>query len=73
VYVAYKDAAHETEYYNIASDPFELNNIANKLTPRQSTELHKILQRLENCHNARACWTAGDAELAASGVSVPAC
>jgi N-acetylglucosamine-6-sulfatase len=59
VYVAYKDTTHETEYYNIARDPFELNNIANKLTTTQSTELHKILRRLETCHNARACWTAG--------------
>jgi N-acetylglucosamine-6-sulfatase len=59
VYVEYKDPQHETEYYDISKDPFERDNIAQTLTARQKTELHGILSKLENCHNAKACWKAG--------------
>ena len=59
VYVEYADAAHEIEYYDIRRDPFERDNIAKSLTAAQRTELHKILARLETCHNAAGCWSAG--------------
>jgi N-acetylglucosamine-6-sulfatase len=58
VYVEYADAAHELEYYNLSKDPFELNNTAGALTQAQRAQLHKILARLENCHDQRACWSA---------------
>ncbi len=59
VYVEYKDAAHEVEYYNIRSDPYERDNIANRLSRRQRSELHRILVGLERCHGMSACWRAG--------------
>jgi N-acetylglucosamine-6-sulfatase len=59
VYVEYADAAHETEYYDIRRDPFERNNVAGRLSALQKAELHRILTKLENCHDARACWKAG--------------
>jgi N-acetylglucosamine-6-sulfatase len=58
VYVEYRDAARETEYYDIRKDPFERDNIAATLTAAQRAELHKVLTRLENCHNAAVCWSA---------------
>jgi N-acetylglucosamine-6-sulfatase len=58
VYVEYADPAHELEYYNLNKDPFELHNTAATLTNTQKTQLHKILVRLEHCHNAQACWSA---------------
>jgi N-acetylglucosamine-6-sulfatase len=59
VYVEYKDAAHELEYYDIRKDPFERNNIAGRLSAAQRSELHKVLAGLERCHGARSCWRAG--------------
>jgi N-acetylglucosamine-6-sulfatase len=59
VWVEYQDSAHETEYYDIRHDPFERDNIANRLTARQRAELHGILVGLERCHGQHACWKAG--------------
>src|SRR3954471_11938552 len=59
VYVEYRDAAHELEYYDIRKDPFERRNVAKRLRPAQKAELHRILVRLQHCHGARACWQAG--------------
>jgi N-acetylglucosamine-6-sulfatase len=59
VYVQYQDPQREIEYYNIAKDPFERDNIAQTLTRPQKTELHNILAKLANCHGAAACWKAG--------------
>ena len=59
MYVEYKDAAHETEYYDIATDPYEQNNVAGSLTATQRNELHKVLSGLRNCHSASSCWAAG--------------
>jgi N-acetylglucosamine-6-sulfatase len=59
VYVEYQDSQHETEYYDIRRDPFEVRNVAHRLTRAQRRELHAILTRLERCHTARACWAAG--------------
>jgi N-acetylglucosamine-6-sulfatase len=58
VYVEYKDRQHELEYYDIAKDPYETDNIAVTLTGPQRSELHSILHALENCHTASSCWTA---------------
>ncbi len=59
VYVEYRDALEEIEYYDIRRDPFEIHNVAHRLTRAQLRELHRVLSRLVRCHNARACWSAG--------------
>jgi N-acetylglucosamine-6-sulfatase len=59
VYVEYRDAAHELEYYDLRRDRFERNNIANRLTRTQKAELHRILVGLERCHSGSGCWKAG--------------
>jgi N-acetylglucosamine-6-sulfatase len=56
VYVEYADG--ELEYYDIASDPFELRNIAHRLPAARLNELHAQLTALRNCHDAAACWNA---------------
>lgn len=58
VYVEYRDAAHEREYYDISRDRFERDNVARRLSRAQLRTLHAILRRLERCHGARACWAA---------------
>jgi N-acetylglucosamine-6-sulfatase len=58
VYVEYADPAHETEYYDISKDPYEIDNTANQLTPAQRDELHRILAGLEDCHTENSCWSA---------------
>jgi N-acetylglucosamine-6-sulfatase len=53
LYVMYADG--DQEYYDTATDPLELDNIASKGVP---PELVKALVALENCHNGVACWAA---------------
>jgi N-acetylglucosamine-6-sulfatase len=57
-WVEYHDPKHETEYYNDAADPYQLDNIAGTLTKKQKGELHKILEGLHHCHSGTACWRA---------------
>ncbi len=59
VYVEYQDAEHELEFYDIAKDPFERNNIAGALTAAQRAALHRILIGLHACHGQAACSRAG--------------
>jgi arylsulfatase A-like enzyme len=56
LYVEYTDG--EREFYDLRTDPFELHNLAGRLTPRQLKRLHHELSRLERCHGARRCWAA---------------
>ncbi|HTA35908.1 MAG TPA: sulfatase [Solirubrobacteraceae bacterium] len=56
LYVEY--ATGEREFYDLASDPFELDNIAAQLAPARLRRLHRTLARIEACHGARACWRA---------------
>jgi N-acetylglucosamine-6-sulfatase len=58
VYVEYADPQHEIEFYDITKDPFEMDNVAGRLTTQQRAELHTLLAGLQNCHDANACWTA---------------
>lgn len=46
------------EFYNLGSDPFELHNIAGKLTRRQRAQLHAELSAIKRCHNGTTCWAA---------------
>jgi N-acetylglucosamine-6-sulfatase len=59
VYVEYADPQHEIEFYDINKDPYEIDNTASRLTSQQRDELHNILAGLHNCHDANACWAAG--------------
>ena len=56
LYVEYADG--EREFYDLRSDPFELHNVAARLTRSQSELLHSELQRLKRCHGERRCWSA---------------
>jgi arylsulfatase A-like enzyme len=53
LYVKYGNG--QQEYYDTATDPYELNNIASQGIP---PDLPKALSALENCHTAAACWAA---------------
>jgi N-acetylglucosamine-6-sulfatase len=58
VWVEYRDGAREREYYDIAHDPYEQDNLAGRLTAPQRHELHRLLRGLKHCHARRACWRA---------------
>jgi N-acetylglucosamine-6-sulfatase len=53
LYVRYDNG--DQEYYDTATDPLELDNIAVDGVPR---DLVKALVALENCHNGVTCWAA---------------
>jgi arylsulfatase A-like enzyme len=53
LYVEY--ATGEREYYDLARDPFELHNVAGRLSPQRLAELHATLQGLATCHGATQC------------------
>jgi N-acetylglucosamine-6-sulfatase len=57
LYVEYADG--EREFYDLRTDPYELDNLATALSPGQLAELHTALTRLQDCHSSQACWTAG--------------
>ncbi len=59
VYVEYTTTG-EREYYDIDKDRFEQDNIYSTLTMAQQNRLHTLLVGLEDCHDAAACWTAGE-------------
>jgi N-acetylglucosamine-6-sulfatase len=56
LYVEYADG--EREYYNLRRDPFELRNLASRLSARHARALHRALLRNEVCRGPRACWRA---------------
>jgi N-acetylglucosamine-6-sulfatase len=58
-WVEYGDSEHEIEYYNDATDPYQLDNIASSLTKTQKATLNGILERLHHCHTTTTCWRAG--------------
>ena len=53
LYVRYAGGAQE--YYDTATDPYELDNLAGKGVPEV---LRQALSALENCHGTAACWAA---------------
>jgi N-acetylglucosamine-6-sulfatase len=57
LYVEYMDG--EREFYDLGNDPYELHNLADGLSFDQLDSLHAELMRLEDCHGAAACWSAG--------------
>jgi arylsulfatase A-like enzyme len=56
VYVEYTNG--DREYYNIAKDPYELNNTYPGLKPVKKARLHRTLSRLETC-SGQSCWVTG--------------
>jgi arylsulfatase A-like enzyme len=50
-----KYATGDQEYYDTATDPYELDNLAAKGIP---AALPRALAAMENCHTAATCWTA---------------
>jgi arylsulfatase A-like enzyme len=53
LYVRYAGGAQE--YYDTATDPYELHNLAGNGVPEV---LQQALSALENCHGGTACWAA---------------
>ena len=53
LYVEYADG--EREFYDLLSDPFELDNLAGSLSSVQRAFLHTKLLAIEACHGTAAC------------------
>lgn len=53
MYAVYQDG--EQEYYDIAKDPFELNNLAKTMPKKRLKELNTALRRAEACAGTVAC------------------
>jgi N-acetylglucosamine-6-sulfatase len=56
LYVEYDDG--ERELYDLRTDPYELHNLAVRLTPEARSLLHDELTAIENCHDGQSCWNA---------------
>jgi N-acetylglucosamine-6-sulfatase len=56
LYVEYRDG--EREYYDLQNDPFELHNLAGRLTASALATLHAELLAMEQCHGGPQCWAA---------------
>jgi hypothetical protein len=56
LYVEYRNG--QREFYNLLTDPYELQNVADKLTVSQRETLHTELARLRHCHTSAACQAA---------------
>jgi arylsulfatase A-like enzyme len=61
LYVEYSDG--DREIYDLVNDPFELHNLARRLTLAQLVQLHSELVNLERCHGSSACWSAMHVEV----------
>ena len=59
LYVEY--ATGEVGYYDLATDPYELKNIAGTLPPARRAALHAALMANEACRGSGACWQAARA------------
>ena len=55
LYVEYEDG--EVEYYDLTTDPFELDSTASLLTPEKRMSLRATLKALRNCVGATKCWS----------------
>jgi arylsulfatase A-like enzyme len=56
LYAEYDNGAREL--YDLRSDPYELDNIAGRLTPQGRSLLHDELTAIESCHDEQSCWNA---------------
>lgn len=53
LYVEYADGARE--YYDLTTDPYELDNVYSSLSPARIAALHSELVALEHCRDHPAC------------------
>jgi arylsulfatase A-like enzyme len=58
LYVEYDDTAHEVGYYDLKSDPLELENAASTLPGDALARWRAWTARNATCHGADACWAA---------------
>ena len=56
VFVLYDDG--EQEYYDLTTDPYEMNNTVSSLSPNQVQLYKNTIAGIANCHNAVDCWAA---------------
>jgi N-acetylglucosamine-6-sulfatase len=56
VCVEYQDG--ETEYYDLTTDPDELDNTASTLSAAQVDSFHGTIVSIRNCHDSDSCWAA---------------
>jgi hypothetical protein len=56
VYVEYQDG--ETEYYDLATDPNELDNTVSTLSPAQAKTFKDTIKAIQTCQGAASCWAA---------------
>ena len=57
LYVEYGDG--ERELYDLASDPFQLDNLADQVPSQRLATLSGQLATMANCHGPAQCWAAG--------------
>jgi N-acetylglucosamine-6-sulfatase len=57
LYVEYADG--ERELYDLASDPFELHNLADEVPTERLAQLSGQLAAMASCHGPAQCWAAG--------------
>jgi N-acetylglucosamine-6-sulfatase len=57
LYVEYADG--ERELYDLASDPFQLRNVADEAQPERLLKLSGQLAAMASCRGAAQCWAAG--------------
>ncbi|HEU4702488.1 MAG TPA: hypothetical protein VFS37_08405, partial [Conexibacter sp.] len=60
LYVEYADG--ERELYDLASDPFQLRNLADEASPERLARLSGQLAAMASCHGPEQCWAAGHAK-----------
>jgi hypothetical protein len=56
VYVEYIDG--ENEYYDLTTDPYEMNNTVSTLSSSQVQSFHNTITAIKTCSGATACWAA---------------
>jgi N-acetylglucosamine-6-sulfatase len=57
LYVEYADG--DRELYDLAADPFQLNNVADEVPPDRIAQLSSQLAAMATCRGTAACWAAG--------------
>ncbi len=53
LYVEYANG--QREFYDLRTDPYELDNVVGNLSTQMLARLHIALQRLQDCHGGLAC------------------
>lgn len=56
LYVRYQDGNHE--FFDLTSDPYQLNNVYAQLSPHLKSLLSQRLARMTSCHGPASCWAA---------------